>query len=62
MQFAQDQENRKKYKLRPKIGERVKPLEVKTIISEILKDELDGVKILHNVPEMSKLIGNRVKK
>jgi len=38
MEFAEVDETRKKYKLRPKIGERIKPLEVKAIIHDVLKD------------------------
>jgi hypothetical protein len=61
MEFAEEDESRKKYKLRPKIGERIKPLEVKLIISEILKDQLKDVKIIGNVPEKSKKLGKLIK-
>ncbi len=61
MEFAEEDENRKKYKLRPKIGERIKPLDVKLIISEVLKEQLNEIKIIGNVPEKSKQIGSLIK-
>ena len=43
MQFAKEDESRKKYKLRPAIGERVKPLEVKSIINILEERNIDAV-------------------
>jgi len=54
MEFTEEDETRKKYKLRPKIGERIKPLEVKQTISQVLLSELNEIKIIGNVPEKSK--------